>query len=304
MSIIRLPSWQTAVVASLAAALLTSDNQSRLLSLAKKAFALLLVLNWRALPLIWTRGEDKAMAIARDPYEVRTRTTGRVGWADTDYNVHMSNSSYARVCDRARFRWLLELVGPAMGMGIWSPLAATSFSFFKEIPAGADYEIDVHLVSYDDKWVRVHSARSALEHFDPRSKKSSQIYYVARFTTAPRKGSKERTLNAVAFSRSCFKLRGSRLSIPPSRVLSLSGVGPDRSNWNRTLKLQKEKKVRKWIQFGAERVAQKNGKWTNGAMVAGEEGWEDDGLSMYEEKRLKGLPVAQRFGDVTGWEEL
>ncbi|GAA5922932.1 hypothetical protein JCM1841_004477 [Sporobolomyces salmonicolor] len=298
MSIIRLPSWQTAVVASLAAALLTSDNQSRLLSLAKKAFALLLVLNWRALPLvwhaefwsliprlylkIWTRGEDKAMAIARDPYEVRTRTTGRVGWADTDYNVHMSNSSYARVCDRARFRWLLELVGPAMGMGIWSPLAATSFSFFKEIPAGADYEIDVHLVSYDDKW----------------------IYYVARFTTAPRKGSKERTLNAVAFSRSCFKLRGSRLSIPPSRVLSLSGVGPDRSNWNRTLKLQKEKKVRKWIQFGAERVAQKNGKWTNGAMVAGEEGWEDDGLSMYEEKRLKGLPVAQRFGDVTGWEEL
>ncbi|GAA5950996.1 hypothetical protein JCM21900_004123 [Sporobolomyces salmonicolor] len=298
MSIIRLPSWQTAVVASLAAALLTSDNQSRLLSLAKKAFALLLVLNWRALPLvwhaefwsliprlylkIWTRGEDKAMAIARDPYEVRTRTTGRVGWADTDYNVHMSNSSYARVCDRARFRWLLELVGPAMGMGIWSPLAATSFSFFKEISAGADYEIDVHLVSYDDKW----------------------IYYVARFTTAPRKGSKERTLNAVAFSRSCFKLRGSRLSIPPSRVLSLSGVGPDRSNWNRTLKLQKEKKVRKWIQFGAERVAQKNGKWTNGAMVAGEEGWEDDGLSMYEEKRLKGLPVAQRFGDVTGWEEL
>ncbi|GAA5882434.1 hypothetical protein JCM1840_001742 [Sporobolomyces johnsonii] len=298
MSIIRLPSCQTTVVASLAAALLTTDNQSRSLSLAKKAFALLLVLNWRALPLvwhvefwsliprlylkIWTRGEDQAMAIARDPFEVRTRTTARVGWADTDYNVHMSNSSYARVCDRARFKWLLELVGPAMGMGIWSPLAGTSFSFFKEIPAGADYEIDVHLVSYDDKW----------------------IYYVARFTTAPRKGSKERTLNAVAFSRSCFKLRGSRLSIPPSRVLSLSGVGPDRSNWNRTLKLQKEKKVRKWIQFGAERVAQKNGKWTNGAMIDGEEGWEDDGLSMYEEKRLKGLPVAQRFGDVTGWEEL
>ncbi|GAA5918753.1 hypothetical protein JCM6882_007724 [Rhodosporidiobolus microsporus] len=195
----------------------------------------------------------------------------------------MSNSSYAKVLDTARFKWLLELVGPAFGVGIWSPLAATSFTFFKEIPLGAKYEIDVHLVSFDDKW----------------------MYYVARFTTAPRRGSTERTLNCVAFSRSCFKLRGSRLTIPPARVLSASGCGPDRSNWERVLQLRKEKKMRRWLEYGGALVAKKQGKWADeGKFPKGEEGWERDGLEMYEEKRLKGLPVATRFGDVSGWEDL
>ena len=66
----------------------------------------------------------------------------------------MSNSSYAKVSDAARFRYLLELIGPAFGEGIWSPLAATSWSFYKEIPIGAPYEIDCHIVSLDEKWVR------------------------------------------------------------------------------------------------------------------------------------------------------
>lgn len=66
----------------------------------------------------------------------------------------MSNSSYAKVSDAARFRYLLELIGPAFGEGIWSPLAATSWSFYKEIPIGAPYEIDCHIVSWDEKWVR------------------------------------------------------------------------------------------------------------------------------------------------------
>ena len=158
----------------------------------------------------------------------------------------MSNSSYARVSDSARFAWLLELIGPAFGESVWSPLAATSYTFLREIPAGAAYEIEVQLISYDSKW----------------------IYYVAKFTTAPRKGSTERTLNAIAFSRSCFKLRGSRLSIPPSRVLSFSGVGP-KENYERTLKLQKEKKSRKWLQYGAELVAKKNGKVLTGKTVQG-----------------------------------
>lgn len=193
----------------------------------------------------------------------------------------MSNSSYARAADSARFAWLLELIGPAFGEGIWSPLFATSYTFFREIPAGASYEIDVHLVSYDSKW----------------------IYYVARFTTAPRKGTTERTLNAVAFSRSCFKLRGSRLSIPPSRVLAFSGLGPQ-ANFERTLRLQKEKKSRKWLQYGAELVAKRNGKALTGKTVEGETGWDEDGMDEFEAARLKGLPMAERLGNVSDIEDL
>lgn len=127
---------------------------------------------------------------------------------------------------------------------------------------------------------------------------------MTRFTTAPKKGSKERTLNCVGFSKSCFKLRGSRLSIPPSRVLSFSGVGPDRSNWERTVRLRKEHKARKWLLYGAALSAQKLGKWTNGEMPAGEAGWDEDGLDLYEEKRLERLPVAQRFGETADWVDL
>ncbi|GAA6015377.1 hypothetical protein JCM11491_000404 [Sporobolomyces phaffii] len=297
MTLVRLPALSTVVVGSVAAALVQADHSSRLFSLAKKLFVLLLVVNWRSLPFvwhiefwglipklyykIWTKGPKAAMAIGRNPFEVRTVTRGRVSWSESDYNVHMSNSSYAKVADSARFAWLLELIGPAFGAGVWSPLAATSYTFFREIPAGAAYEIDVHLVSYDSKW----------------------IYYVARFTTAPRKGSKDRTLNAVAFSRSCFKLRGSRLSIPPARVLSFSGLGP-KSNYERTLELQKANKSRKWLQFGAEIVARRNGKVLTGKTVEGETGWEEDGMDEFEAERLKGLPIAERLGDTTGFEDL
>ncbi|GAA5841344.1 hypothetical protein JCM3766R1_005038 [Sporobolomyces carnicolor] len=289
MTAVRLPAWSTVVVGSVATALVQSDANSRLLSILKKTFVLLLVLNWRALPFvwhiefwglipklyykIWTQGPTRAMAIGRNPFEVKTVTKGRVSWSETDYNWHMSNSSYGKVADSARFAWLLELIGPAFGESVWSPLAATSYTFFREIPAGAAYEIEVKLISYDSKW----------------------IYYVAKFTTAPRKGSTERTLNAVAFSRSCFKLRGSRLSIPPSRVLSFSGLGQE-ANYERTLRLQKEKKGRKWLQYGAELVAKKNGKVLTGKTVQGEAGWDEDGMDEFEAQRVKALPLAERLG--------
>ncbi|BGO93405.1 hypothetical protein NBRC10512_003608 [Rhodotorula toruloides] len=297
MGLVRLPSPSTVLIGSVAAL------AARDATLLKKVFVALLVLNWRNLPLAWhtsfwwtvpelylkifRKGHDKAMAIGRSPFEVKTVTKGHVSFADADYNAHMSNSSYAKVSDAARFRFLLELVGPAMGEGIWSPLASTSYTFYREIPLGAKYEIECHIVSWDEKW----------------------IYYVSRFTTAPRKGSKERTLNCVAFSRSCFKLRGSRLSIPPSRVLSISGVGSDRSNWARTLKLRKERKVGKWLEYGGALVAQKAGKWT-GALPAAGEGWEDDGMSMYEEQRLANLAkldnigVVQKAGETADWVDL
>ncbi|GAA5878954.1 hypothetical protein JCM8547_003257 [Rhodosporidiobolus lusitaniae] len=296
MTLLRLPSASTAAV--VLAVLLAARLPSGPVDVAKKIGVVLLVLNWRALPFywhanfyrlipqlylkIWTKGEEHAMAIARDPFEVKTITRNRVSVAEADYNIHMSNSSYAKVLDAARFKWMLELIGPAFGAGVWSPLAATSFTYFKEIPLGAKYEIDVHLVSYDDKW----------------------LYYVAKFTTASRRPGSPRTLNCVALSRSCFKLRGSRLTIPPARVLSASGCGPDRSNWERVLRLKKEKKLRRWIEYGGALIAKKQGKWMKEELPQAEEGWELDGLEMYEEKRLKGLPVSQRFGDVSGWEDL
>lgn len=165
---------------------------------------------------------------------------------------------------------------------IWSPLAQTSFYFKEEIPVLAPYEIELHVVSWDDKW----------------------LYYVARFTTAPKRGSKERTLNCVALSRSCFKLRGSRLSIPPARVLSLSGVGPDRSNWERTLRLREKRQGRTWLKYGGMQAAEAAGKLPTGVVFEAIEGWDQTGMESYEARRLAGLEVVGRFGNVEGWQNL
>nr|CRX79057.1 hypothetical protein ls5930a1_00106 [Leucosporidium scottii] len=297
------PSWSTllagAAVSSLTSTRLGASPRLKSLRTIKRIVALLLFLTWRSLPFvwhvdlfgliplirlrIWLRGVEKVLAIAKNPFDTKVTTKGFVGFDAADWNGHMSNSSYPRALDSARFKWLIEVVGPAMGVEkIWSPLAQTAFWFKSEIPAFAAYEIDVHVTAWDDKW----------------------IYYTARFTTAPKKGSKERTLNCVALSRSCFKLQGSRLSIPPARVLSLSGVGPDRSNWERTLALRKARKGRAWLKYGGEKVAHLAGKLPAGAEFKEVQEWEDDGMSVYEERRLAGLAVVERFGDVSGWEEL
>lgn len=53
MALARLPSPSTVLVGAVAAALVTADHNSRWAGLVKKLLAVLLVLNWRALPFAW-----------------------------------------------------------------------------------------------------------------------------------------------------------------------------------------------------------------------------------------------------------
>lgn len=141
------------------------------------------------------------------------------------------------------------------------------------------------------------------------------MYCITRFTTAPKRGQTERTLCCVALFRLCFKLRGSRLTIPPSRVLSLSGLASsngDRTNWERTLRLRAAgpKIVRKWLEYGGAVAARRQGKWpAEKELPAVPEGWtleewEKDGLEGVEEKRVEKLVVARRYGDTEEWKDL
>lgn len=53
MALARLPSASTVLVGAVAAALVTADQSSWWASIVKKVLAVLLVLNWRALPFAW-----------------------------------------------------------------------------------------------------------------------------------------------------------------------------------------------------------------------------------------------------------
>ncbi|KAM0747910.1 hypothetical protein T439DRAFT_382980 [Meredithblackwellia eburnea MCA 4105] len=268
-----------------------SQRQALKLSKWHKAMALVMLANWRSWPFVWhvklwslvpaihlryrIFGVDKTFAIAQDPFEKVVISKDYVSVDQGDWNGHMSNTSYGKSLDAARFKWLLELVGPAMGPeGIWSPLGATAFTFIKEIPMWTPYNIEVSVVSWDEKW----------------------IYYQAKFTTAAKRKGQPRTVHCIALSRSCFKLRTSRLTIPPSRVLSLSGVGASRSNWNRTLQLRKEGKSKAWLKYGGEVVAARK---SGGDVPPRRSEWDEEGLDVFEERRVRNLrEVSGAFGDV------
>lgn len=99
-----------------------------------------------------------------------TSTTPELGIDDSDFNSHLSNSSYAKVCqgqllqhteglsiyqtmDSARFKAGIRMFPQFFRAGGWIALAATHYNFLREIPILANYEVRVHLGSWDEKWV-------------------------------------------------------------------------------------------------------------------------------------------------------
>ncbi|KAI0318657.1 hypothetical protein OF83DRAFT_1056532 [Amylostereum chailletii] len=85
-----------------------------------------------------------------------TKTDRYSTWADlsdSDYNMHLSNSSYAKNLDSARMRTALALVPGFLRAGGWIALGATHFQFNKEIPIFSQYEIRMTTAAWDNKWL-------------------------------------------------------------------------------------------------------------------------------------------------------
>ncbi|KAJ6552160.1 hypothetical protein B0H10DRAFT_2180932 [Mycena sp. CBHHK59/15] len=114
------------------------------------------------------RWYESKMPIGEHPF--RKVLTYR-SWAsldDSDFNLHMSNSSYAKALDAARFRLALDTFPSIFRAGGWVPLAATHYHFIREIPMLSKYEIRASIGAWDEKW----------------------IWFIQRFVTHPKKGKK------------------------------------------------------------------------------------------------------------------
>ncbi|KAJ7662711.1 hypothetical protein DFH06DRAFT_987340 [Mycena polygramma] len=72
---------------------------------------------------------------------------------DSDFNLHMSNSSYAKALDSARFRLALATFPNIFRCGGWVPLAATHFHYIREIPMLTRYEVRTTIGAWDEKWI-------------------------------------------------------------------------------------------------------------------------------------------------------
>ncbi|KAI5828736.1 hypothetical protein K523DRAFT_353189 [Schizophyllum commune Tattone D] len=97
------------------------------------------------------------------PYDTRARID------DSDFNLHLSNSSYAKTLDSARFKAAMAAWPNFFVAGGWMPLAATHYHFIREIPMLAPYQVRIRVGAWDQKW----------------------LYVVCRFVTMPKKGAKK-----------------------------------------------------------------------------------------------------------------
>ncbi|KAF8147820.1 hypothetical protein B0H34DRAFT_669212, partial [Crassisporium funariophilum] len=79
-------------------------------------------------------------------------------WAsldDSDFNGHLSNSSYCKILDSARFKAAVDMFPMFFPTGGWMALAGTHCYFVREIPMLSSYEIRTSIAAWDQKWIYV-----------------------------------------------------------------------------------------------------------------------------------------------------
>lgn len=173
--------------------LLSSDNVgsfSRLLpSLMKYLLYIVFLLNVRSWPFAWhirvltpvfrirlqykmvqlrtifqtraaqLRAEDRwfdsISPIGANPFTLSSSYKSWAGVDDCDFNGHMSNSSYPKTLDCARFKSALLMFPRYLNAGGWIGLAATHFNFIREIPMFSSFELRMSIGAWEQKWFYV-----------------------------------------------------------------------------------------------------------------------------------------------------
>jgi len=90
-----------------------------------------------------------------NPFEAVTTYKTWASIDDSDFNGHLSNSSYAKTYDSARFKTALSYFPGFFRAGGWMALGATHYHFLREIRMFHSYEVRVRIVGWDNKWLFV-----------------------------------------------------------------------------------------------------------------------------------------------------
>ncbi|RXW19049.1 hypothetical protein EST38_g6813 [Candolleomyces aberdarensis] len=190
-------------------------------------------------------------------------------WAsvdESDFNGHLSNSSYPKTLDAARFKAAIEMFPMLFRETGWIPLAGTHFHFIREIPILASYEVRSRIAAWDSKWFYIiHRFVSKPKKGGPPKKRIEQAPHPTvlpslrtvsgpeeisangtPFDSTPETSTKATlksvsnliaaeepdgaTLHTIAVSHLCFKV--GRITIPPSIVFAFNGLTGHESGSN------------------------------------------------------------------------
>ncbi|KAF9005136.1 hypothetical protein BDQ17DRAFT_1353889 [Cyathus striatus] len=125
---------------------------------------------------------DSITPIGESPFGTVITYHSRATLDESDFNGHLSNSSYPKTLDCARMKTALEMFPRLFTPGGWIPLAETHFHFVREIPILSPYEVRISMGSWDQKWV----------------------YVVGKFVTLPKNKSKKASSKDKRAERNLF----------------------------------------------------------------------------------------------------
>ncbi|KDN38092.1 hypothetical protein K437DRAFT_296417 [Tilletiaria anomala UBC 951] len=266
----------------------------------KFVLGLLLVINWRSFPLLWHfqmfglaykyRMEKfpvksiffpwikdssapltlpgvepqlklNALPLGKNIFEDVTTLQFRAWPDDCDWNMHLSNSSYNKSLDYVRMAHIYRTFCRSCSDGSLIALGGAAYTYHREIPIGAKYDIELRVVTWDEKWFYL-LARFVSPAKRPGLADSKSIQNLKQLaldaTSNPRvpvdkeSGSgasssrssftpKERTVYCTAISRYVFKAK--RRTIPPWFTVATSGYGTfasTRENWTKSEVLRRD----------------------------------------------------------------
>ncbi|KAJ6596255.1 hypothetical protein DFH09DRAFT_1357389 [Mycena vulgaris] len=196
-------------------------------------------------------GREKRAAALERLYESRMligvhpfRKMLMCGWKHRRQRLqlHMSNSSFAKALDVARFRLALETFPSLLRCGGWIPLAATHYHFIREIPILSRYEVRASIGAWDDKWIWVVSRFAKPPSQNSKSSSSTNLHRLPNplHPKPPRPRSPKRPRRRGAPRTRTRRPRSSPPSRPPRRH---SSAAPPRLSRRITIKITPSARV-------------------------------------------------------------
>ncbi|KAL5485579.1 hypothetical protein ACEPAI_6620 [Sanghuangporus weigelae] len=328
-------------------ALFTGDHSRSVLPFVPRPLRILLllilILNSRSLPFTWhfrvfrpvlyvrfralllyfapkkTRDAwlDSMCPIGKSPFELKGSYVTWASLDESDYNIHLSNSSYAKVLDMLRLKYSLAHLSTVFRDGCWIALGATHLKFIREIPLGRKYEMRMYIGSWDSKWMyiiarfvskdksksgdsktqeRLQGAKEALQAVSsspngipmPRFH-TPAIPDVSGFTTPnPLLISSAEDFNSLwseapGETLHCVAMnevcfKNGRVTVPPALALASAGCGLSQEKWEEVKKLRSGRRMRELLVGG----------WRD---VPDHERWWEEAMFQFEDDRVRRLNV-------------
>ncbi|KIK67851.1 hypothetical protein GYMLUDRAFT_36635 [Collybiopsis luxurians FD-317 M1] len=176
---------------------------------------------------------DRTSPVGVHPFAFKVIYRSRVSVDESDFNMHMSNSSYPKILDFTRTKMATHLFPHFLRAGGVVPIASTHFHFVREIPMLAKYEVRAGIGAWDEKWFYVvarfvtKGKSKAKPSPSPQSPSEAASVLTQSETDLVMKlvdnqQDHDATLHTVAVARCCYKL--GRITVPPSVLMATNGV--------------------------------------------------------------------------------